>query len=307
MVTEGAPGNETAGPGGVSPLGAGAPPFGGATSRRQMPADAPASGIGSPGDASPDRAGAGAKLGIREWSVWFGLIQALRSVSFDIREREILGIIGPSSSGKTSLLRSLNRMNDTNPAFRWTGSIALDGRDLYRQFGSQDVRRRIGIVFALPMPLPKSIRENVVYGPKLRGLRDRGALEALAERCLRAASLWDEVKDRLDLPAMKLSGGQQQRLCIARTLAMEPEVVLFDEPCSGLDPISTAKVEETMLQLKERYTIVLVTNNTKQAARVSDRVAFFLMGELVELDRTDAIFTAPRDRRTEDYITGRFG
>jgi len=247
------------------------------------------------------------KMHVKDWSVWYGRIQALTSVSFEIQERDILGVIGPANSGKTSLLRSLNRMNDVDPTFRSAGQITLEGRDLYRELDSRQVRRRVGIVFALPLPLPLSIRDNVTYGPRLRGERNAARLEELTERSLRAASLWEEVKDRLDLTAMKLSGGQQQRLCIARTLAMDPEVILFDEPCSGLDPISTAKVEETMLQLKEHYAVVLVTNNTKQASRVSDRVAFFLMGELVELDRVDVIFTAPKDRRTEDYVTGRFG
>lgn len=247
------------------------------------------------------------KMALSNWSVWYGSIQALKSVALDIRPCQILGVIGPANSGKTSFLRSLNRLNEINPSFRYEGSVTLDGRDLYHELDSQDVRRRIGIVFALPLPLPLSIRGNVTYGPRLRGERDRQRLDELTERSLRAASLWDEVKDRLDVPAMRLSGGQQQRLCIARTLAMEPEVILFDEPCSGLDPISTAKVEETMTQLKSRYTIVLVTNNTKQAARVSDQVAFFLMGEMVEINRTDVIFTAPKDQRTNDYITGRFG
>ena len=252
-------------------------------------------------------AGAAAKVAIQEWSVWYEALQALRRVALEIRPNEILGIIGPANSGKTSLLRSLNRMNDINPGYRHEGRILLEGKDLYRELDAQGVRRRVGIVFALPLPLPLSIRENILYGPRLRGERDRGRLDELVERSLIAASLWDEVRDRLDAPALTLSGGQQQRLCIARTLAMEPEVVLFDEPCSGLDPISTAKVEDTMVQLKAHYTLVLVTNNTKQAARVSDRVAFFLMGELIELDHTDAIFTAPRDPRTNDYITGRFG
>ena len=247
------------------------------------------------------------KLAVAEWSVWYGQVQALKSVSLSIARCEILGIIGPANSGKTSLLRSLNRMNDINPAFRYTGRITLEGRDLYRELAGQEVRRRVGLVFALPLPLPLSIMENVTYGPRLRGERHRGRLEELTQRSLMAASLWEEVKDRLTQPAMTLSGGQQQRLCIARTLAMEPGVVLFDEPCSGLDPISTAKVEETMVQLKARYTIVLVTNNTKQAARVSDRIAFFLGGELVELNRTEVMFTTPKDQRTNDYLTGRFG
>lgn len=247
------------------------------------------------------------KMSIQDWSVWYRTLQALQSIRLDICAHEILGIIGPANSGKTSFLRSLNRMNDILPAFRYTGRITLDGKDLYRELDSQQVRYRVGIVFALPLPLPLSVRENVTYGPRLRGERDRVRLDSLVEHSLRAASLWDEVKDRLDHPAMTLSGGQQQRLCIARTLAMEPEVILFDEPCSGLDPISTAKVEETMVRLKSQYTIVLVTNNTKQAARVSDRTAFFLMGELIECDRTNVLFMNPRDQRTNDYLTGRFG
>lgn len=249
----------------------------------------------------------GPKMAIRDWSVWYRSLRALQSVHLEIQPHEILGIIGPANSGKTSFLRSLNRMNDILPGFRWTGQVTLDGQDLYRQLDSQQVRYRVGIVFALPLPLPISIRENVIYGPRLRGERDRVRLDSLVETSLQAASLWEEVKDRLNHPATTLSGGQQQRLCIARTLAMQPEVILFDEPCSGLDPISTAKVEETMVQLKSNYTIVLVTNNTKQAARVSDRTAFFLMGELIECDRTDILFTHPRDQRTNDYLTGRFG
>ena len=247
------------------------------------------------------------KISVRDFSVWYGDIQALRSITLDIHANEILGIIGPANSGKSSFLKSLNRMNDTDPTFRCAGAIALEGKDLYQDLGAQQVRRRIGIVFAMPLPLPLSIRDNITYGPRMKDERDKQVLEALVEQSLRDASLWDEVKDRLELPAMRLSGGQQQRLCIARTLAMKPEVILFDEPCSGLDPISTATVEETMVRLKERYTMVLVTNNTKQAARVSSRVAFFLMGELVELDKTEVIFTAPSDRRTDDYVTGRFG
>ena len=251
--------------------------------------------------------GAAVKIAVQDWTVWYRSLRALNAIRLDIRAHEILGIIGPANSGKTSFLRSLNRMNEILPAFRCQGRIMLDGKDLYRELDSQQVRYRVGIVFALPLPLPLSIRENVTYGPRLRGEKDRARLGQLVEQSLRAASLWEEVKDRLDRPAMALSGGQQQRLCIARTLAMEPEVILFDEPCSGLDPISTAKVEETMVQLKSKYTIVLVTNNTKQAARVSDRVAFFLMGELIECDQTDILFTHPRDQRTNDYLTGRFG
>lgn len=247
------------------------------------------------------------KMAIQDWSIWYRSLRALQAIHLDIRAHEILGIVGPANSGKTSFLRSLNRMNDILPTFRCAGRITLDGKDLYRELDSQQVRYRVGIVFALPLPLPLSIRQNVIYGPRLRGERDRLRLDRLVEHSLQAASLWEEVKDRLDHSAATLSGGQQQRLCIARTLAMEPEVILFDEPCSGLDPISTAKVEETMVRLKSKYTIVLVTNNTKQAARVSDRTAFFLMGKLIECDRTDALFTHPRDQRTNDYLTGRFG
>ena len=248
-----------------------------------------------------------AKISVQRWSVWYGRIQALHAVSLEIQPHEIFGVIGPANSGKTSLLRSLNRMNDIIQTFRYDGTIRLEQHDLYRDLDEQAVRRRVGIVFALPLPLPLSIKDNVTYGPRLRGERNPTRLAELTEQSLQAASLWDEVKDRLGSPAMKLSGGQQQRLCIARALAVEPEVILYDEPCSGLDPISTAKVEEAMSELKSQYTQVLVTNNTKQAARVSDRTAFFLMGELVEIDVTQRIFTVPRDRRTADYVSGRFG
>ena len=220
---------------------------------------------------------------------------------------EILGVIGPANSGKTSFLRAVNRFNDLVPNYQMSGRITIDGLDIYGQVDRNGLRRKVGMVFALPVPLPLSIFDNIAYGPQLHGISSRKKLCEIVEKALKAAFLWDEVKDRLKKPAHNLSGGQQQRLCIARTLAVEPEVILFDEPCSGLDPISTAKVEEAMLQLKSRYTIVLVTNNTKQAARVSDRTAFFLMGELVEIDKTDKIFTAPADTRTSDYIEGRFG
>lgn len=201
----------------------------------------------------------------------------------------------------------MNRLNDLDPACRVTGSIKLNGKDVQREMDAEEVRKKVTMVFALPLPLPMSIFENVVYGPKRHGLRDKKKQAEIVEKSLKAAFLWDEVKDRLASSAMKLSGGQQQRLCIARTLAVDPEVILYDEPCSGLDPISTAKVEEAMFELKERYTQILVTNNVKQAARVGDRTVFFLMGELVEIDETGKIFTAPSDERTQDYITGRFG
>jgi len=247
------------------------------------------------------------KFRIRDLEISYGRSVALRRLSLDIFENEILSIIGPSNSGKTTFLRSLNRLNDLDPAARQSGTILLGGKDIRKEMSSEDLRKRVGMIFALPIPLPLSIYDNMTYGPRMSGIRDKGRLSALVEGGLRAAYLWDEVKDRLRSSALKLSGGQQQRLCIARALALEPEVVLFDEPCSGLDPISTAKVEESMLELKKNRTLVLVTNNTKQAARVGTRTAFFLSGELIEIDGTDRIFTAPADQRTNDYIIGRFG
>lgn len=247
------------------------------------------------------------KVTVKDLSVSYGRLESLRHVSFEVNEFEILGVIGPAASGKTSLLRTFNRLNDENPAFQKTGKILLDGVDIYEKMDLPTLRKKIGMIFALPAPLPLSIFDNIAYGPRLHNVWKTSELEAIVEKSLRAAFLWEEVKDRLKTPAMKLSGGQQQRLCIARSLAVEPEVILFDEPCSGLDPIATAHVEEAMQELKAKYTIILVTNNTKQAARVSDRTAFFLMGELVEIDRTQKIFTVPQDKRTEDYISGRFG
>lgn len=247
------------------------------------------------------------KIEIQNLSVHYGKIEALRNTSFSVMEHEILGAIGPANSGKTSFLRTLNRLNDFNDQFRFTGQILLDGKDIYRQWNVFELRKKVGMVFALPAPLPESIFENIAYGPRRSGIRNRSRLEEIVEQSLKSAYLWKEVKDRLRESAMKLSGGQQQRLCIARTLALEPEVILFDEPCSGLDPISTAYVEDAMRELKKKYTLVLVTNNTKQAARVSDRVAFFLMGELVEIGETEKIFTVPQDKRTEGYISGRYG
>ena len=239
--------------------------------------------------------------------VWFGAIYALRSIQIKIYEREILSIIGPSSSGKSSFLRSLNRLNDLNPKFKHEGKISIDGSDIYENTDVNLLRKKVGMVFALPMPLPISISENITYGPQRHGIKDKNRLNEIVEKSLQAAYLWDEVKDRLNSPAMKLSGGQQQRLCIARALALEPDIILYDEPCSGLDPISTAKIEEAMFRFKDRYTQILVTNNTKQAARVGDRTAFFLMGELIEIDETQKIFTSPSNQRTNDYISGRFG
>ncbi len=245
-------------------------------------------------------------ISVRDLSVFYNGSAALRNLSFDIQRNEIFSIIGPANSGKSSFLQTLNRLNELNEAYRKSGTITLAGDDIDR-IDVEDLRARVGIVFALPFPLPLSIRDNITYGPRMHGIRNKAELDRIVEQSLRDAVLWDEVKDRIDSQAMNLSGGQQQRLCIARVLAGKPEVILFDEPTSGLDPISTARVEETMMELKDRFTIVLVTNNVAQAARVGTRTAFFLMGELVELDETKKIFTMPSDPRTDEYVTGKFG
>lgn len=248
----------------------------------------------------------GAKLSVRGLTVRYGEAPALRGLDLDVRANEIFTVIGPANSGKSTFLNALNRLVDLAPGSRVSGQVLLDGEDV-RRLEVEALRRRVGIVFALPFPLPLSIYENIVYGLRMQGVRERAALDEAVERSLRESYLWDEVKDRLRSPAMNLSGGQQQRLCMARILAGRPEVLLFDEPSSGLDPISTARIEESLLQLKESYTIVLVTNIVAQAARVGDRTAFFLMGEMVEVSDTEAMFTAPLDPRTGDYITGKFG
>jgi phosphate transport system ATP-binding protein len=249
-----------------------------------------------------------AKVRTERLSVSFGKATVLRSLSISIPPKRILGIIGPAGSAKTTFLRALNRMNELEPDCRTEGLVTLEGEDIYDpRFDPVSLRKRVGMVFALPMPLPMSIRDNIRYGPRLKGIRSAAELDELVESSLRAAFLWDEVKDRLSMSGLRLSGGQQQRLCLARTLAMRPELILLDEPCSGLDPISTARIEDALTALKSEYCIVLVTNNTKQAARVADDTAFFLMGELVEMGETSQVFTAPRDKRTEDYVTGRFG
>ena len=247
------------------------------------------------------------KIDIQNLSVFLGKHQALHDVSLKVFSNEILGIIGPANSGKTTFLRTLNRLNDLNPKVSYHGQVLIDGKDIYKKWDVFELRKKVGMVFALPAPLPISIFENLAYGPRRHGIRNQQRLEEIVESSLKAAFLWEEVRDRLNTSAMKLSGGQQQRLCIARTLALEPDILLFDEPCSGLDPISTSKIEEAMFVLKTKYTLVLVTNNTKQAARVSDRTAFFLMGELVEIGEARKIFTTPQDRRTEGYISGRYG
>jgi phosphate transport system ATP-binding protein len=248
-------------------------------------------------------------------SVWYGGFRAVRDVSLAIREREITALIGPSGCGKTTVLRCLNRMNDLIDAARVDGTVLYHGVDLYdRRVDPVEVRRRIGMVFQKPNPFPKSIRDNVTFGPRIAGYP--GDLDELVERSLHRAALWDEVKEKLDAPASALSGGQQQRLCIARAIAVEPDVILMDEPCSALDPIATGRIEDLMRELVADYTIVIVTHNMQQAARVSDRTAFFTVdvgdgghrtGTVVEYDRTEVIFTNPSDARTEDYVTGRFG
>ena len=248
------------------------------------------------------------KFEIRDLSIYFRNDKALKNVNMDIPANNILGIIGPSGSGKTTFLRALNRMNDLEPGSRSEGKILMDGIDTTGiEIDVVALRKKVGMVFAMPVPLPMSIFENVIYGVRLSGINDKAHLDELVEKSLVSAYLWNEVKDRLDMSGMRLSGGQQQRLCLARVLAMEPEVILLDEPCSGLDPISTSKIEDALTILKSNYTIILVTNNTKQAARVADNTAFFLMGELIEAGQTSQIFTHPDKTETNDYITGRFG
>jgi len=247
------------------------------------------------------------KIKVENLSCFYGKNCVLESLNLNVVENEILTIIGPANSGKTTFLRTLNRMNDFDMNYSRKGAVYLDETNIFNM-NMEKLRKRVGMLFAMPIPLPMSIYENIVYAPKRLGLvMKKSDQDAVVEQALKDASLWEEVKDRLDSSAIKLSGGQQQRLCIARILAINPEVILFDEPCSGLDPISTAKVEESMIQLKDRYTIVLVTNNVKQASRVGDRTAFFLMGKLVEVDKTGTLFVSPKNKQTEDYITGRFG
>jgi phosphate transport system ATP-binding protein len=248
------------------------------------------------------------KIRIESVSYFYGDTQALKDVSLEVPANAITVLFGPAGGGKTTLLRLINRLNDMVDGTRMSGQIWLDGQDIYA--GDVDLptlRRRVGMVFALPLPLPGTVRENVIYGPDVAGVRDRTEQDEIVVRSLKQAALWGEVKDRLDDPASELSGGQQQRLCIARSLALEPEVLLLDEPTSGLDPISTAKVEATLQELKADYTVLIVPHSIQQAARIADCAAFFLMGEMVEYRRGEEIFVNPRDQRTEDYITGRFG
>ena len=247
------------------------------------------------------------KFEISGLNLHYGSIQALKNINLKIGEREITAFIGPSGCGKSTLLKSLNRMNDLVEGCKIDGSILLDGEDIY---GSMDVnllRKRVGMVFQKPNPFPMSVYDNIAFGPRTHGVRSKVKLDDIVEKSLRDAAIWDEVKDRLKKSALGLSGGQQQRLCIARALAVQPEVLLMDEPTSALDPISTSKIEDLAVQLKESYTIIIVTHNMQQAARISDKTAFFLLGEVVEYAATEALFSMPEDKRTEDYITGRFG
>lgn len=247
-------------------------------------------------------------ISVKDMCLWYGDHQALKNVNIEIPEKSITAFIGPSGCGKSTFLKTLNRMNDLIPGVRITGDIRYEGTDIFsREVDVNNLRKAIGMVFQKPNPFPMSIYDNIAYGPRTHGITNKVQLDEIVESALRGAAIWDEVKDRLKKNALGMSGGQQQRLCIARALAVEPKVLLMDEPTSALDPISTSRIEELVTELKEKYTIVMVTHNMQQAVRVSDHTAFFLLGELVEFGKTDDIFSQPKDQRTEDYITGRFG
>ena len=247
-------------------------------------------------------------LSAQDLCLWYGAHQALHHINIDIPERSITALIGPSGCGTSTFLKTLNRMNDLIDGVKITGSVTYEGTDIYDpSLDVNELRRQIGMVFQKPNPFPMSIYDNIAYGPRTHGIKNKAKLDDIVERSLRGAAIWDEVKDRLKKNALGLSGGQQQRLCIARALAVEPKVLLMDEPTSALDPISTSKIEDLAMQLREKYTIVIVTHNMQQAVRISDNTAFFLLGELVEYGQTETIFSQPQDKRTEDYITGRFG
>ena len=247
-------------------------------------------------------------ISVKELCLWYGDHQALRNVDIEIPEKSITAFIGPSGCGKSTFLKTLNRMNDLIPGVKITGDIRYDGTDIFsKEVDVNNLRKEIGMVFQKPNPFPMSIYDNVAYGPRTHGITNKVELDDIVERALRDAAIWDEAKDRLKKNALGMSGGQQQRLCIARALAVQPKVLLMDEPTSALDPISTSRIEELVMELKGKYTIVMVTHNMQQAVRVSDNTAFFLLGELVEFGKTDDIFSQPKDQRTEDYITGRFG
>ncbi len=247
-------------------------------------------------------------ISVQDLCLWYGEHQALKNVSIEIPEKSITALIGPSGCGKSTFLKTLNRMNDLIPGVKITGSVEYKGENIFDPaMDVNELRRQVGMVFQKPNPFPMSIYDNIAYGPRTHGIRSKAKLDDIVERSLRGAAIWDEVRDRLKKNALGLSGGQQQRLCIARALAVEPDVLLMDEPTSALDPISTSKIEDLAMQLKEKYTIVIVTHNMQQAVRISDSTAFFLLGELVEYGDSEQLFSNPRDKRTEDYITGRFG
>ena len=247
------------------------------------------------------------KFKVENLDLYYGNFKALKDINMSIKEKEITAFIGPSGCGKSTLLKSLNRMNDLVEGCKIVGKVTLDGEDIYGKMDVNILRKRVGMVFQKPNPFAMSIYDNIAYGPRTHGIRSKVKLDDIVEKSLRGAAIWDEVKDRLKKSALGMSGGQQQRLCIARALAVEPEVLLMDEPTSALDPISTSKIEELAVELKKNYTIIMVTHNMQQAARISDKTAFFLLGEMVEMDSTEKIFSMPTDKRTEDYITGRFG
>lgn len=247
------------------------------------------------------------KMAVKDLDLHYGSFQALKQINIEIPEHQVTAFIGPSGCGKSTLLKSLNRMNDLVEGCSIDGLVTLDGEDIYGDMDVNLLRRRVGMVFQKPNPFPMSIYDNIAYGPRTHGIRNRRKLDEIVERSLRGAAIWDEVKDRLDKSALGMSGGQQQRLCIARALAIQPEVLLMDEPTSALDPISTMKVEDLVQELKKDYTIVMVTHNMQQATRVSDKTAFFLLGEVIEFENTEELFSMPKDQRTENYITGRFG
>ena len=247
------------------------------------------------------------KFEVEKLDLFYNSFQALKSINLKIQKNEITALIGPSGCGKSTFIKTLNRMNDLIDGVRVEGDLYLDGVNLYKEMDAISLRRKVGMVFQQPNPFPKSVYDNVAYGPRIKGIKKKKELDEIVERSLRQAAIWDELKDRLNKSALGLSGGQQQRLCIARTLAVDPEVLLMDEPTSALDPISTSKIEDLIMNLKKDYTIVIVTHNMQQAARVSDKTAFFLLGEVVEFGVTKDIFSMPKDKRTEEYITGRFG
>lgn len=247
------------------------------------------------------------EIQVRNLELFYGDNKALKNINIDIDVKKVTALIGPSGCGKSTFLRTINRMNDLIDSVKITGEILIDGKDIYKDYDEIDLRKKVGMVFQKPNPFPMSIYDNIAYGPRIHGIRDKKTLDELVEKSLKGAALWDEVKDRLRKSALGMSGGQQQRLCIARTIAVSPEIILMDEPTSALDPISTNKMEELMYELKKEYTVVIVTHNMQQAGRIADKTAFFLNGEVVEYGKTEDIFFRPKDKRTEDYITGRFG